>query len=271
MRRFLVLASVILLGPLLLHSPAASANESSDRGTTIANEADRRDAGFGDFAAAVSMTLRSKAQAESRREMSIRVLEGGGDVSGSDEGDKSLIRFSEPGDIKGTTLLTHARKTGNDDQWIFLPAVKRVKRISSTNRSGPFAGSEFAYEDLVNQEPDKYTYAWIRNEDLNGMPTFVVERVPVYDGSGYTRQVVWYDEAEYRVQRIEYYDRKNELLKTLTISGYEMYLDQYWRAAEMLMVNHQTGKSTTLVWQGYEFKTGLSELDFNKNKLQNAR
>ena len=252
---------------MLFYSPAAAAKESADKGTTIAYEADRRDTGFGDFAATVSMTLRSRARSESRRVMSIKVLEGGNE----DDGDKSLIRFSKPGDIEGTTLLTHARKIGNDDQWIFLPAVKRVKRISSTNRSGAFAGSEFAYEDLVNQEPDKYTYAWIRDEDLNGRPTFVVERVPVYDGSGYARQVVWYDKAEYRIQRIEYYDRKNELLKTLNISGYEKYLGQHWRANEMVMVNHQTGKSTTLAWQGYEFATGLSEVDFNKNKLRNAR
>ncbi|MCH8183409.1 MAG: outer membrane lipoprotein-sorting protein [Proteobacteria bacterium] len=267
MRRFLVLGVLALLGPLLLYSPAAPATESADKGVTIAYEADRRDAGFGDFAATVSMTLRNKAQSESRREMSIKVLEGGS----GDDGDKSLIRFSKPGDIEGTTLLTHSRKIGNDDQWIFLPAVKRVKRISSTNRSGAFAGSEFAYEDLVNQEPDKYTYAWIRDEDLNDGPAFVVERVPVYDGSGYTRQVVWYDKAEYRIQRIEYYDRKNELLKTLNISGYEKYLGQHWRAREMVMVNHQTGKSTTLVWQDYKFATGLSEVDFNKNKLRNAR
>ncbi len=266
MRRFLILVVMALLGPLPLYSPAASANESTDRGTTIAYEADQRDTGFGDFAATVSMTLRSKARSESRREMDIKVLEGG-----SDEGDKSLIRFSKPRDIEGTTLLTHARKAGNDDQWIFLPAVKRVKRISSTNRSGAFAGSEFAYEDLVSQEPGKYTYAWIRDEELNGEPTFVVERVPAYDGSGYTRQVVWYDQAEYRVRRIEYYDRKNDLLKTLDISGYEQYLGQHWRAREMVMVNHQTGKSTTLVWQGYKFATGLSEVDFNKNKLRNAR
>ncbi len=261
------MAVVAFLGHLPLYGTPASANESTDRGTTIAYEADQRDTGFGDFAATVSMTLRSKARSESRREMSIMVLEGGTE----DDGNKSLIRFSKPGDIEGTTLLTHARKVGNDDQWIFLPAVKRVKRISSTNRSGAFAGSEFAYEDLVSQEPGKYTYTWIRDEDLDGESTFVIERVPVYVGSGYTRQVVWYDKAEYRIHRIEYYDRKNELLKTLNISGYEKYLGQYWRAREMLMVNHQTGKSTTLVWQGYKFDTGLSEVDFNKNKLRNAR
>ena len=87
MRRFLILVVVALLGPLPLYSPAASANESTDRGITIAYEADRRDAGFGDFAATVSMTLRNKAQSESRREMSIKVLEGGRE----DDGDKSLI------------------------------------------------------------------------------------------------------------------------------------------------------------------------------------
>ncbi len=132
-------------------------------------------------------------------------------------------------------------------------------------------GSEFAYEDITSQEVEKYTYRFLREEELDGVPTFVVERDPVDENSGYTRQVVWYDQEEYRVLKVDFYDRRDDLLKTLTYSGYHQYLDRYWRADEMHMVNHQTGKSTTLVWSDYRFQTGLSERDFDQNALRRTR
>ena len=132
-------------------------------------------------------------------------------------------------------------------------------------------GSEFAYEDLASQEVEKYTYRYLRDESLAGRPMFVVERTPVDERSGYTRHIVWFDQAEYRPEKVEYYDRKDELLKTLTYRGYQQYLDQYWRAAEMFMENHQTGKSTALVWGAYTLAAGLSERDFDRNSLQRAR
>ena len=79
------------------------------------------------------------------------------------------------------------------------------------------------------------------------------------------------DKEHYRVLKIDFYDRKNDLLKTLTYHGYKQYLDKFWRAAKMSMVNHQTGKSTDLMWENYEFATGLSESDFNQNSLKRAR
>ena len=132
-------------------------------------------------------------------------------------------------------------------------------------------GSEFAYEDLSSQEVEKYTYKYLRDEEYEGMDCFVVERYPEDKNSGYTRQVVWLDKPEYRPQKIEFYDRKNAKLKTLTYSGYQQYLDKYWRADGMFMENHQTGKSTRLIWNNYEFQTGLSDRDFNKNSLKRAR
>ena len=132
-------------------------------------------------------------------------------------------------------------------------------------------GSEFAYEDLSSQEVEKYTYKYIRDENYNGLDCFVIERYPVDKYSGYTRQVAWLDKQEYRPQKIVFYDRKNAKLKTLTYSGYQQYLGKYWRADEMYMENHQTGKNTRLVWQDYQFQTGLSERDFNRNSLNRTR
>lgn len=246
-------------------SRAGEAKAAVTKGLDIAIEADRRDSGFSDFVSDVTMVLRNRNGAESRRRMRIKIFET------EKDGDRSLITFSHPRDIRGTALLTYSHKTENDDQWIYLPAIKRVKRISSTNRSGPFVGSEFSYEDLVRAEVEKYTYRWIEDGELDGVAVHVVERIPAYRNSGYTREVVWYDRAEFRIVRIDYYDRKKVLLKTYTATGYRRYLDRFWRPDLMDMVNHQNGKSTQLRWQDYRFRTGLSATDFNKSKLQRLR
>jgi hypothetical protein len=187
------------------------------------------------------------------------------------DGDKSLVVFDEPRDVKGTALLSFSHKVGDDDQWLYLPALKRVKRIASRNKSGPFMGSEFAYEDISSQEVEKYTYKFIEASMHEGTASFLIERYPVDPNSGYTRQQMWVDKERYIPLKIDYYDRKNVLLKTLVFRSYQQYLDQYWRADEMYMENHQTGKSTLLTWKQYNFRSGLSDADFNKNSLKRAR
>ena len=97
----------------------------------------------------------------------------------------------------------------------------------------------------------------------------MVERVPIDEYSGYTRQLVWLDQAEYRTHRIEYYDRRGELLKTLASSDYRLHDDRFWKPGRMVMENHQTKKSTELVWDDYRFNTGLIESrDFTTNALK---
>ncbi len=235
------------------------------KGLAIAKEDDSRDNGFGDFTANMVMVLKNKQGEESTRHIRNKTLEVEGD------GDKSISIFDRPRDVKGTALLNYTHKVGADDQWLYLPALKRVKRISSSNKSGSFMGSEFAYEDVTSQEVEKYTYKWIRDEKFNGEQCFVFERYPVYKNSGYTRQVVWLDLKDYKILKIEFYDRKNALLKTLTQSDFKQYLGKYWYPGTMYMENHQTGKSTLLTWTSYKFGNGLSEKDFNKNSLKRAR
>jgi hypothetical protein len=158
-----------------------------------------------------------------------------------------------------------------DDQWLYLPALKRVKRIASANKSGPGVGSEFAYEDLSSQEVEKYTYKFIRDDTLNDMEVFVFERYPVDKKSGYTRQIIWMDKDNYKERKIEYYDRKNALLKTLVLDEYNLYQDKFYRTHNMYMENHQTGKSTRLLQSNYNFDVELSDRDFDKNSLKRAR
>jgi len=256
---------IILLFSLLVFTGAVLAETLEEKGLAIAVEADKRDQGWSDQATVMKMILRNSQGAESIREIRGKTLEVKGD------GDKSLTIFDTPRDIKGTAFLsfTHALKA--DEQWLYLPALKRVKRISSSNKSGPFMGSEFAYEDISSQEVEKYKYKFIKDGEVNGRAAFIIERYPQYKKSGYTKMVTWVDKKMYQPLKIEFYDRKKSLLKTLTQHGYKQYLNKYWRPARMEMVNHQTGKSTTLLWMSYKFKNGFKNRDFDRNSLKRAR
>ncbi|MEE8343019.1 MAG: outer membrane lipoprotein-sorting protein [Gammaproteobacteria bacterium] len=249
----------------LLVSGALAATPEEARGLEIAIEADRRDTGFKNSRADMLMVLQNRQGQTSERRLRIKTLEV------ENDGDKSLSIFDHPADIKGTAFLSYTHSIEPDDQWLYLPALRRVKRISSRNKSGPFMGSEFAYEDLTSSEVDKYTYKYLRDEELEGHATFVIERYPAYEDSGYTRQIVWIDQKIYQPRKIEFYDRKNTLLKTLIPTDYNQYLGRYWRPNHMHMVNHQTGKSTRLTWNNYRFQTGLTERDFDRNSLKRAR
>lgn len=243
----------------------ATDNTAEEKGLSIAMESDRRDTGFNDSTSNMVMELRNKQGDTSIRHIRLKTLEVIGD------GDKSMSIFDKPADVKGTAFLTYSHTQKADEQWLYLPALKRVKRINSKNKSGPFMGSEFAYEDLASQEVDKYSYKYLRDETFNGVECFVVERYPSYKHSGYKRQIAWINKSEYRPEKIVFYDRKNALLKTLTYDHYQQYLNQYWRADTMNMINHQTGKSTSLKWHDYKFKTGLSDRNFSKNSLKRAK
>lgn len=249
-------------------SSGASAEE---LGKMISVEADSRDDGYGDMKVDLEMILRNSQGQESSRKQRNKTLE----TPEKDLGDKTLIIFDQPRDVKGTAFLTFSKVLEPDDQWLYLPSLKRVKRISSKNKSGPFVGSEFAYEDISSQEVGKYSYKYLRNEQCNdlGEPLecFVVERYPLYEHSGYTRQVTWIDTTEFRPIKIDFYDRKDELLKTLSYEGYNKYLDKFWRADKFLMKNHQNGKSTDIIWKNYEFQTGLQDSDFTKANLKRIR
>ena len=249
----------------MLIACTAAAETDEEKGLRIAMEADQYDSGFVNFIADMEMILRNRKGEESTRKIRVRTLEVDGD------GDKSLSIFDEPKDVKGTAMLTFAHGLEPDDQWLYLPALKRVKRIASRNKSGPFMGSEFAFEDLGSQEIEKYTYRYLQDEPCGEWQCYVIERVPAYQYSGYTKQIAWIDQDFYRVTKTEYYDRKFTLLKTLTMHDYQQYLNHYWRPSLMEMVNHQTGKSTTLKWHNYQFKTDITDRDFNHNKLKSIR
>ncbi|CZF83746.1 outer membrane lipoprotein-sorting protein [Grimontia marina] len=235
------------------------------RGMEIAKERKQRDEGWKDSVSALTMVLENANGDSSERKLRINALE----VDG--EGDKGLTIFDEPRDVRGTVFLNYSHVSGPDDQWLYLPALKRTKRIASRNKSGPFMGSEFAYEDLSSFELEKYRFKYLGDEQIEGLDSFVLEQIPTDQYSGYTRQKVWLDKAHYRPLKVEFFDRKDTLLKTLTFQDYMQYQSKFWRAHEMVMTNHQTGKITTLTTQQLAFNTGLEESDFSQSSLKRAR
>jgi len=241
----------------------AHATTPEERGSRIFAEREQRNEGWQDYQVDLTMVLRNALGDESARSLRIQQLEV------PDDGDKLLIVFDTPKAIKGTALLSFGHKLEPDDQWLYLPAMKRVKKIASRNKSGPFLGSEFAFEDLASQAFEKFRYRYLRDEILDGVPCHVVERYPNDVYSGYTRQVVWLDQAELRIVRVHYFDRKESHLKTLMLDDYRLYAGTYWKPGRMYMENHQSGKSTELLWGDYAFRVGLmDERDFSTNSLK---
>ncbi|MBU1138502.1 MAG: outer membrane lipoprotein-sorting protein [Proteobacteria bacterium] len=257
---------VCVLFSILCSPFACFAQSPAEKGLDIAIEADRRGSGFGDLTADMEMVLRNQEGSENRRRIRIRIMETVAD------GDKGLTIFDSPGDVRGTALLTYGHKVGDDDQWLYLPALKRVKRISARNKSGAFMGSEFSYEDFGSIEVEKYTYQYLGEETLAGRNCYIVQRSPVdTENSGYSRIVSWLDQDDYRIWKEEYYDSKNRFLKTLSMQEYHLYLGTLWKAHEMRMVNHQKGKETDLLWSNFSFRTGLSDSNFDQNSLKRAK
>ena len=265
--KYLIL-SIILLS--VLNFNITKALEEDPKALKISTDAYNYDKGFGDFTSKQTMTLRNKQGEETIRYFRGKTLEVAND------GDKTLFIFDSPKDVKGTATLTFTHKVGPDDQWLYLPALKRVKRITSENRSGSFVGSEFAYEDLGSQELEKYSKRqYIKEEPCpkkEELTCHVITRAPVEESSGYSYQTLWLDDSPaHKVWKIEYYDRKKSLLKTLTFADYKIYLEKFWRPSIYKMINHQTGKSTDLLVEEIKFKVGLTERDFNQKSLSRVR
>lgn len=260
-------AIVALTAATLLTTPASLwAQDAAQKGLEIAARSDASDRGFRDSQASLKMVLRNASGQRSSREMRLLTME----RPGQNQGDMSASVFLTPADIKGTVLLSHANIRANDDQWLFLPATKRTKRISSANKTGPFMGSEFSYEDITAQEVGKFRYLWLRQEKCGGATCDVIERIPTYKNSGYSRQVVWIDQKTNQFQQVDFFDRAGNHVKRMIYSKYKR-ISGIWRPHQISMTNLRNGKSTDLVFSNYKFKTGLGAADFQPAAIARFR
>ncbi len=255
----------LTLFTLLLTPCGLLAQTPEEKGLAIAKEAALQDSGYGNYTADMRMILISSKGKKLSRKIRGRFLEV------KDDGKKSLMIFDNPRDVKGTAMLTHSHKNDDNEQWLYLPALRRVKRISSSGKAGAFMASEFSYEDITSQAVEKFNYKWLKDEKHQGSMCHVLEQIPTDPESGYTKEIIWIDQKELRTLKIDFYDRKKTKLKTLTSSKYKKYLNKYWRAEESLMVNHQNKKKTQILWKNYKFKTSLTDRDFDKSVLKRLR
>ena len=205
--------------------PARSGNlTGQSSGEDIAREAERLNQGYVGERSAFSLLLINAQGDRTERRFTLELRE---DLA---QGDQSRIDFDWPDSVRGTILLTHAHTAGDDDQWLYLPATKRVRRISAGQKNGSFMGSEFTYEDLSPPVASKYTHARNADETLEGRPCYKLERRSRTEGSGYSRQLLWLDKERLVPAMMEFYDRKNELLKVAYYRDYRPF-GRYQRAA----------------------------------------
>ncbi len=250
---FRVLTLVCFTLPLFAGTP-------QEEGLRIARLVDESNNGFIGEQADMEMILINAHGDEVRRKMKAQTTEIDGD------GDRSITTFQWPADVKGTRMLTWSHATGDDDQWLYLPALKRVKRISSRNKSGAFMGSEFSYEDLGSREVEEYTYTFLAEESYAGRPCWKLEQVPVSSKSGYTKEVAWIDQEYMNPVKVEYYDRKGELLKVGYFRQMKQY-GKYWRADEIFMENLQTQKKSSVLWTTRQLGTRFEDYQFSSDSL----
>lgn len=226
----------------------------------IADKVKKSSDGFGYSKSVMQMILVDASQNESVREITSYAKE-------RENGDYSMIEFKKPLDVKGVKFLTHEKINANNDQWLYLPALKRVKRINSSNKSGSFMGSEFSYEDISSREPSKYNYSKEAKEDvLDGVKVYVYERYPKDKKSGYSKQILWVDKDKFITLKSDFYDRKKELLKTGTYK-WKGKIGDTFRVSEITMQNVQNKKSTILRYIDDKIHLDLDDSLFTKRML----
>lgn len=257
--------SSLLLAAAFASAPPANAQDPAAKGMTIAKATENKDDGFKSYRGVAKMILKDRSGGTNVRDFTATSVEAA-------PGTRTILAFQSPGDVKGVSLLTHTAEAGSDDQWLYMPANGRVRRIAGSGRQGSFVGSEFSYEDLMGVNTETNTFRWVKDEPCPGALTracYVNEQIPKSPDSGYSRIVGWIDKQDYRMFKAEYYDRSNALTKTLNFGDFKQFEGRYWRSMKMEMINHLTGKSTTMEWSDFDYGVAVNadELQpFNMNR-----
>jgi outer membrane lipoprotein-sorting protein len=169
-----------------------------------------------------------------------------------------LVKFSFPTDIKGTGFLQIEHSDRDDDQWIYLPALKKSRRLVANNKKDSFVGSDFSYGDVSLPKVDLYRHALLRSETVDGHDCYVVESAPANDAvksnNGYSKKITWVRKDSFLEAKVEYYDLAGRLLKTQLITNHKLVEPdkRRWFALNREMINRQTGHKTVLSFEKVE-------------------
>ena len=252
--------SFSLLAFLILSSGAVIA-QAPDRGLEIAQEVRRANKGFVGEVSETKMLIIDARGRKVERMMEIKTLE-------TKNGNQTLMTFSLPADVKGTKMLTWEYRNKDDDQWLYMPSLKRVKKIYGSGRTASFMGSQFSYEDMGSGlEVNKYDYKFLSEEKGK---TWTVERRSKRK-SAYSKNIITYSVFYMSAIKIEYYNRRDELEKIATLSDWKKYNvanKSFWRANNLEMKNIQTNKVSIMIWNKRDLITSLKKREFRESSLR---
>lgn len=189
---------------------------------------------------------------------------------------RTIIFFTSPSNIKDTAFLTFDYRDVkvDDDQWLYLPAARKVRRISSSDRGDYFLGTDFTYEDIKKEtkiELQDYTFRTVGEEEIEGHHCYIVEGIPVNDATakelGYGKMRTWIDSDIWIARKGEYWDIRMNPLKALQIT--DIYqVDGIWSPHKLEVRNHKTGHSTRFTFSKVDYKTEFDDDVFTKRALE---
>jgi len=190
------------------------------------------------------------------------------------ETEKRLIRFLSPADVKGTGLLTYDYEKRDDDMWLFMPALRKTRRIVSTEKAKNFMGSEFTYADITPPILDDFSYELLGEEGGEGTPCWKIEMVPVNDDvadeNGFSKRITFIAQQDFVIRRAVYYDLDGELHKELTVEEVKEVdpVNHKYRPMRMLMVNRQNGRQSILNVDEIQFNPAVEDEFFTTRYLE---
>lgn len=183
--------------------------------------------------------------------------------------EKKIMFFISPADVRNTSFMSwsYDEVGRDDDQWIYLPALKKVKRISSDSKSDYFMGSDFTYDDLGDRHPTDDTHKLLREEKFNGEDCYVIESIPKEEDYIYSRTVTWVIKDKWIGQKKEFYDEDNERLKTLSVIKYEKIKD-YLILTHSRMHNVQKDHTTDMLLENLKVDVGVPNNKFTERMMK---
>ena len=243
----------ILIATLIVAGFSASAQLT---GKQIVEKAYNRPTGD-DQTSNLTMTLTNKSGSQRVRKIKQFTKDFG-------EVEKKIMFFLSPADVKNTSFMNWSYDSDkSDDQWIYLPALKKTKRISSDSKSDYFMGSDFTYDDLGDRKLDDDTHKLLREETINGKPCYVVESVSKDEDYMYSKTVTWIRKDNFIGVKKEFYDEDGELLKILTIKKVEK-ISGFWIITHSEMKNVQKNHKTSMVLSNVQVNSGVSASKFTE-------
>ena len=233
----------------------------------VARQIDARDTGRD---SRLDMTMKLFDRQGRTRERSLVVTGLRGNAA---RGDRVLIRFLSPNDIKGTGLLVWEHEKGEDERFLYLPALARVRRIAGSEKQESFVGSDLSYEDIGGRELDDYDYAFVQRDatwtgpDGRSYPAWQLESRARDAQAAYPRSVSLVRKDNFVVVGADIFNRRNEREKRYDVRRLEQS-NGIWTASDVVMVNELQRTRTEMVVTRAQYNVGLSENDFTRRVLE---